>query len=539
MKTMTPTSTPTECTCGSNHAGRTPRTAKALGTGRGGSGLGLNAVLRTDPTRTLTLRRAFVADVVRRFRTVMRGITQAVDENDVFGLRGVSRNPTFNVATTVPIPGPNQFAFATTQQKVDAFMGWLNEMADANILEVTTRTGGRAALDARWTDTYVRQAYQRGVDRGKAELSKIGYEMADAPVGGLFNQPMHADRLGMLYTRTFKELQGITSSMDTQISRVLTQGLAEGKNPKTIARELNRTVAGGKGLPPVQVRGGVSMSPMQRAKTMARTEIIRAHNVANVAEYRMAGLERGRIRAEFSTAGYGVCPICAQYEGAVMSLNDIEWLIPVHPNCRCVALPVLPGEVEVPVEETPAPRATPMPDAEYVQRAEAYRASLPAAESDTISEYIGVHYGRVNDALRTEAGRVGYISDGKARKMITNLDEALGSAPRLDKDLQVYRGVWDLDEAFPNGVRVGDILEDQAYLSTSVKRSVAEEFAGDAGYVFEIQMQEGQRAAFIAPQSVEKEVLLGRAKGLYEKTSMEVLGVDHETKTVQVMWRTR
>ena len=344
MTTTKTTPTPVECTCGRNHAGSTPRIAGSSGSGTGSPGIRGNAVLRTDPTRTLTIRRAFAADVTRRFRAVAGAMVQAVDENDVFGLRGIQRAPVFNQRLTVPVPGPNQFAFETTQAKVTAFMDWLGELADAEILEVTTRTGGRAALNARWTDTYIRQAYSRGVQRARTELNKVGVEMPDAPVSGMFNQPIHADRLGMLYTRTFDELRGITEAMDQQISRVLTQGLAQGKNPKVIARELNRTVQGGRGLPPVQTRGGASMSPMQRAKTMARTEIIRAHNVANVAEYRAAGLERGRIMAEFSTAGYGVCPVCAQYEGAIMKLSDIEWLIPVHPNCRCVALPVLDSE---------------------------------------------------------------------------------------------------------------------------------------------------------------------------------------------------
>ncbi len=301
-----------------------------------------NTVFRIDPTQTVVLRGAFSADMARRFRAVAKAIVMAIDENDVFGLRGIQRAPVYNQVPLVP--GPRQFAFSTTPAKVSAFMDWVEEMGNAEILEIVTRSGGRAALNERWTDVYIRRAYQRGIDRGRAELKKIGYEMADAPISGLFQQPIHADRLGMLYTRTFDELRGITQTMDTQISRVLSQGLAQGDNPKVIARELNRTVSGGQGLPPIQTRGGTAMSPLQRAKTMARTEVIRAHNMANVAEYRAVGLERGQIRAEFSSAGYGVCPICAQYEGMIMKLADIEWLIPVHPNCRCVALPVLPEE---------------------------------------------------------------------------------------------------------------------------------------------------------------------------------------------------
>jgi len=287
-----------------------------------GGGLHANRVVQLDPTRTTTLRRAFMAAMNKRFRWLKGQIIEAVVRQDVFGLQ--ASLPRVRLQA---VPQARAFEFKTAPEKVESFMAWLREAQDEGILEVTTRTGGRPGLDQRWTDTYVRRAYDRGVDRGRTELEKVGIEMG--PVEGVFRSPAHADRLGMIYTRTFSELKGITEAMDQQISRVLADGLAAGNHPSVIARALNNRVD----------KIGIT-----RARTLARTEVIRAHHSATMAEYRAAGLENVKVKAEWSTAGFNVCPICADMEGQVFTLDKMETMIPAHPNCRCVALPVLPTE---------------------------------------------------------------------------------------------------------------------------------------------------------------------------------------------------
>lgn len=306
------------CTCHSTRKGMSPLLHR-------GGGLAVNRVIQLDPTRTTTLRRAFMAAMYKRFRWLKGQITQTVVQNDVFGLQN-----TLPRVRLQAVPETRAFVFKTASEKVESFMAWLREAQDEGILEVTTRTGGRPGLDQRWTDTYVRRAYDKGVDRGRTELEKVGIEMG--PVEGVFRSPAHADRLGMLYTRTFSELKGITEAMDQQISRVLAEGLASGHHPSVIARALNNRVD----------KIGIT-----RARTLARTEVIRAHHSATIAEYRAAGLTEGKVKAEWLTAGFNVCPICADMEGKIFTLDKMESMIPAHPNCRCCALPVLPeGAVE-------------------------------------------------------------------------------------------------------------------------------------------------------------------------------------------------
>ena len=62
--------------------------------------------------------------------------------------------------------------------------------------------------------------------------------------------------------------------------------------------------------------------------------------MATIQEYRNWGVEGVTILGEWKTAGDDrVCEKCASMEGRVFTLDEIEPLIPLHPQCRCIALP--------------------------------------------------------------------------------------------------------------------------------------------------------------------------------------------------------
>jgi hypothetical protein len=299
-----------------------------------------NRALRYDPTRTLTLRNRFAADVTKRFNALKRDISISIVDRDCFGIQ-----PDL---IALAASAYRAFDFPRTQEKIAGFMAWLQEQEDAGILEVSIRPGTLRGIEEAWTDTYIQSAYAKGITRSRAELRKQGLQIPDIDaVGGvrsLFNQPFHADRLGVLYTRTFEDLKTVTQFMNGQIRRRisdglttgLTRGIAEGKNPRVIARELVK-----------DVNNRVDKIGISRARMIARTEIIRAHHEANIAEYERAqdmfDVEvEIEIQAEWATAGFNVCPICLDLEaGGPYKLNEIRSMIPAHPNCRCVALPLV------------------------------------------------------------------------------------------------------------------------------------------------------------------------------------------------------
>ena len=284
-----------------------------------------------DPTRTTTLRRAFVADVNRRFRALTTIVWKAVVTDDCFGLR-----PT---GYALDSPGYRAFDFTRSVDKVEGFMRWFNQQVDRGILQTSQFSRVGTGVEAAWTNMYIADSYKRGVMRAQSELGKAGYAIPSmAARGGIdvvMGLPFHVDRVGLLYSRTFSELKGITASMDSQISRILAQGIADGDNPNLLARKLVATINGsGAGDLAITDSLGRFIPAQRRAQTMARTEIIRAHHMANMQEYKNWEVDGFIVEAEFVTAGDDrVCTECAGYHGNVYELKVVENLIPVHPNC--------------------------------------------------------------------------------------------------------------------------------------------------------------------------------------------------------------
>lgn len=290
-----------------------------------------------DPTRTITLRNQFVSAMNRRFKQVRKLIKQSIVDRDCFGLI----RPTG--VRVLEATSQQQFAFETDQNKVKGFMAWLQNQIDNNILEIYTAPQLGASVGDNWTDLFIRTAYQKGITRARQELINAGYEVPPFEDGTLgqslssaFNAPVHLDRAGVLYTRTFENLKGITTEMSKQISGILAQGILDGKHPRDLAEE---------------IVDRVDKIGITRARTLARTEIIRAHHVATIQEYQNWQVADVKVKAEWSTAGDGrVCEVCASLEGRVFTLKEIAGMIPRHPNCRCIALPVDVTEEEAPAK---------------------------------------------------------------------------------------------------------------------------------------------------------------------------------------------
>jgi len=287
-----------------------------------------------DPTKTTGLRNAFVRQIDIRFNTLKSRISKAIINQDCFGLisstGNINLNSTSRADAPDSLPGNRAFAFSRNPEKMDSFMTWLDSQEKSGILTTTKINQLGSAAETPWTNIYIQDSYKRGVQRATYEMGKEGIQLPnDIPAGlqASINTPFHIDRVGLLYTRAFSDLKGITKAMDIQISRILAQGLVDGDNPRTLAKKINDQVDGiGKA----------------RARTLARTEIIRAHHAGMIGEYRNYGIAGVKVKAEWVTAGFNVCPKCQSNEGKIYTLDEIEGMIPFHPNCRCMALPTMP-----------------------------------------------------------------------------------------------------------------------------------------------------------------------------------------------------
>jgi len=270
---------------------------------------------KTFPYLT-TIRNQYEAEMYRRFRILKGLIAHSIVDNDCLRI-GKGRGL---VVLTAPLKAP--FEFVENPEKVQRFMAWLRQAQDTEILGVTERLGREVVAHSEWQNVYVRRSYEKGIAFAERKLKEAGIEVSEEDIRAIFNRPIHADSLGLIYTRNFTELAGITEAMDQQISRELVDGLAQGKNPRVIARAINNRVD----------KIGIT-----RARTLARTEVNRAQNEATLNRYQDYRVEMVEL-----VVGPGPCPtgICDDHAG-IYKLVDAGGLVPLHPNCTCTWAPVV------------------------------------------------------------------------------------------------------------------------------------------------------------------------------------------------------
>lgn len=145
---------------------------------------------------------------------------------------------------------------------------------------------------------------------------------------------------------------GVAPSFDVIDERVITWinqragTLIKGINDTTL-NELRATLAEGialgEGIPKLADRVSAVFKKAKgpRAENIARTETIAAFTRGTVEGYRASGVVQ---KVQFWTAlDERVCPECMSNHGAVYEISDNSILnkIPVHPQCRCVWLPIV------------------------------------------------------------------------------------------------------------------------------------------------------------------------------------------------------
>ena len=277
---------------------------------------------KTDPAGVSWLIRKFSTEFTHRFSWF--GIEARKYILEYLGL------PYTRIAESAnTIINAETYNYPRSDEKVVAFLRWAKEMEVKGILTTRIGPGQTTVGDQRWTDKYIEASYKKGMADayaygGYEAVSKLTF---DQWFTASFYLPIHADRVGLLYTRTFNELEGVTNAMDQSMSRVLAQGMSEGKNPKKIARNL---VAEVKDI------------GIRRANLIAHTEIMRAHAEGSLNTYESFAEEGVSLRAEILNAGDDkVCSRCLALstnpDGStrVYILSEARGLIPKHPACRC------------------------------------------------------------------------------------------------------------------------------------------------------------------------------------------------------------
>lgn len=213
-----------------------------------------------------------------------------------------------------------RWQYQTSLQKLQAFRLWLQDQMKAVITS-----------EDLWWQSYIEDGYRKGAKRAFDDVTKSLPDL-DKPIGpwyqgtkmdflsGSFGRVVPVEKVKLLASRVFSDLDGITDFMETRIVRALTDGLTQGQHPQQIAGEMSKTVSIGLG----------------RAKTIAQTEIIRAHAEGQLDALEKLGVDQVGVTVEWSTAGDNrVCKLCQPLNNIVLTTKEARGIIPRHPRCRC------------------------------------------------------------------------------------------------------------------------------------------------------------------------------------------------------------
>jgi SPP1 gp7 family putative phage head morphogenesis protein len=210
---------------------------------------------------------------------------------------------------------------------VEQFRTWLNSQVATGIVQQT-----QSAMERQWWNRYVEAGYAKGAGRAFDDTRKPALQRLDFYAGSkqeflrsAFGQPESVEKVKLLAGRVFTDLKGVTEAMGTQITRSLTDGLVQGQNPRVIARTIAKNV---------------DTIGRTRARTIARTEIIRAHAEGQLDALVRLGVDKVGVMVEWHTAGDDrVCQLCLPLQGAVLTIKEARGTLPRHPNCRCAFVP--------------------------------------------------------------------------------------------------------------------------------------------------------------------------------------------------------
>lgn len=274
-----------------------------------------------DPTFSDPLIKRWFAEISRRFNSLSQAVIQYIYTDNRLGGKEETSGP-----LDITSLAARKYVYEHSPDKAKEFMDWLDQQVADGIMEVEKRPWMVGQGYSLWTDTYVHSAYQKGILQARTDLNNGGAKLPDlGPVSAAMNKPFHADRLGLVYSRVFNGMKGLTEQMKGQMSQVLALGMADGRSPYDIAYKL---------------KDRVDAIGITRARLIARTEVIHAHNEAALNEFdSLEGIVGETIYVQWWTAlDDRVRPTHAARHGRVYRRDKAKQLIG-EPNCRCALLP--------------------------------------------------------------------------------------------------------------------------------------------------------------------------------------------------------
>ena len=247
--------------------------------------------MQIDPTHTTMLRLQYSRQLTRLYRQFQKKILPILTKIVI------NLNKKYSIDRRVKMK-----TIRTITDDVDR---WLTRQGDEIIIQPSKPV----------TERNIRQAYRKGAHKALSQLT-------DAQITYL--TPADWDAFLLLEDINFSRIKDATVTMQNAITYSTQRGILEGWGINKIAYEIRRNIKGNSNM------------GMHRAKTIARTEVINAYNVAAQNKYKQNGVKKYIWITSFDER---TCEICSSLDGKIFSVGHGE-VPPVHPNCRCSTSPI-------------------------------------------------------------------------------------------------------------------------------------------------------------------------------------------------------
>lgn len=256
----------------------------------------------SDPTKTLAIRNRASKEIDRRFSKIRKFVRDSI----------------FTGGLITNVVSPRQYEFVRDSEKIKEFNRWLQIEIDKEILGIAQ---GSIEPQDYWLNVHVGQGYEKGARKARIVAERGIKSLVGIPDYHPFANPAHIERANLIYTRVFNDMKNVTDTMRGQMSRVLSNGIIRGDNPKTVARDMI---------------GRVDSIGIVRAKLIARTEIVESHNQASIIEGSLIAKETG-IKEKYQWIGSNDgrerdSHIARNFK--IYTKDEVLNLIG-EPNCRC------------------------------------------------------------------------------------------------------------------------------------------------------------------------------------------------------------
>lgn len=234
--------------------------------------------------------------------------------------------------TSIPLNGPlvhnQRWKYKSQDEAADAFEKWLSERVASSLTSPVEA--------ARWR-RYVKRGFETGanralndVKRGKGRGAKAlryidstrgaGYAegQRETFLRTTLGRATAAEKLRALESQALSEVKGLSAEIVTRARRVVVDSLIRNLSPRELGERLS----------------GVLKVSQGRARTIANTELVRAHAEGQLTAMEELGVEKVGVAVEWSSLKTA-CKLCSTLNGVVLTVKEARGMLPRHPNCRC------------------------------------------------------------------------------------------------------------------------------------------------------------------------------------------------------------